>query len=272
MIKIILTNKRDFERSFGLVASSSYTACVKMCLKARYRVILSVMKPKDLKCPVKWADRRPILHERVLFVPPYYDHHDTWNQLPWADRLMFGNTHPVSVEYCSGNGDWIVGKALANPDHNWIAVEKKFERVRKIWAKMLNHGVKNLLIVCGEAQTFTQFYLPTASIQDIFINFPDPWPKRGHAKHRLVQLAFVEEMARVTQQNGSLCFVTDDPDYSLQMIRETRSSLNWQAQFPDPYYTLEWPGYGSSFFDTMWRAKGCTIRYHLFTRTSYVSL
>lgn len=226
------------------------------------------MKPKDLKCPLKWDDRRPLLHEGVLFVPPYYDRHDEWKKLPWDDTALFGNTHPVSLEYCSGNGDWIIEKAKMDPTRNWIAVEKRFDRVRKIWSKRHNHGVTNLLIVCGEALTFTKHYVFSASIQEMFINFPDPWPKRGHAKHRLIQPTFVEEMARVAQKDGSVCLVTDDEEYSRQMIREMRNSPHWQSHFPDPYYSSEWPAYGASFFDTLWREKGCTIRYHLFTKVS----
>jgi tRNA (guanine-N7-)-methyltransferase len=88
------------------------------------------MKPKNLKCPLRWAERRPLLHEGVFFVPPFYDRHEEWNQFPWEEtgRLL-------AVEYCSGNGDWIIAKALAHPDRLWIAVEKLFCRVRKIWSK-----------------------------------------------------------------------------------------------------------------------------------------
>ncbi len=179
---------------------------------------------------------------------------------------MFGNDRPVAVEYCSGNGDWVIAKALANPMLNWVAVEKRFDRVRKIWSKMRNRGIDNLLIVCGEAQPFTRHYLFPQSVQEIYINFPDPWPKRGHAKHRLIQKEFVADMARVTCENGSACLVTDDADYSAQMLREMKSSPVWRPQFDAPHYTTEWSGYGDSFFDTLWRAKGCTIRYHLYAR------
>jgi tRNA (guanine-N7-)-methyltransferase len=97
---------------------------------------------------------------------------------------------------------------------------------------------------------------------------PDPWPKRAHAKHRLIQPAFVSEMARVMQDKGSLVLVTDDPEYSSQMIRETLASVVWKPSFPFPHYILQWPEYGGSFFDTLWRAKGRSIRYHAFTRSS----
>lgn len=214
------------------------------------------MKPKDLRCPVSWDERRPVMHEGVLFIPPYYDRHAEWGKIPRIENL--------AIEYCSGNGDWVIAKALEDPKRPWIAVEKRFDRVRKIWSKMQNKAIPNLLIVCGEALTFTRHYLENESVQEIYINFPDPWPKRGHAKHRLIQKSFVEEMARASSLNGTACLVTDDPDYSDQMVKEM--SPVWKPQFSYPHYTLEWPNYGRSFFDTLWRAKGCSIRYHVFKR------
>jgi len=196
------------------------------------------------------------MHDGVLFIPPRYEGHEKWGRLPKIPGM--------AIEYCSGNGDWVIGKALEDPSKPWIAVEKRFDRVRKIWSKMKNKGIDNLLIVCGEAMTFTRHYLLSGSIQEIYINFPDPWPKRGHAKHRLIQKGFVDEMARVACEGGSACLVTDDPDYSEQMIQEMMPI--WKPQVSEPYYTLDFPNYGGSFFDTLWRAKGCAIRYHLFTR------
>ncbi len=225
------------------------------------------MKPKDLKCPFRWDQRRPVLFDRVLFVPQYYDRHAEWVFPGWESASLFGNSHPISVEYCSGNGDWIVAKAIENPLRNWIAVEKRFDRVRKIWSKMRNHKVNNLLIVSGEAQAFSRYYLPSSSVEEVYVNFPDPWPKRGHAKHRLIQAPFIEEMARLVQANGRVVLVTDDPDYSLQMIQEMNASKHWVSLYPDPFYMTDWPGgYGGSYFEALWRSKGCRIHYHIYHR------
>ncbi len=199
------------------------------------------------------------MHEGVLFVPTYYDKHESFSLFEKTDR-------PIYVEFCSGNGDWVVSKAKEFPQFYWVAVEKRFDRVRKIWSKMKNSSVSNLLIVCGDALTFCRFYVPKAAFDEIFINFPDPWPKRGHAKHRLIQKPFVEESARVVKEGGNAMFVTDDEQYSSQMIEEMHGLCAWRSRLPSPYYLTKWPGYGDSFFETLWRAKGCQIRYHQFER------
>jgi tRNA (guanine-N7-)-methyltransferase len=146
------------------------------------QIKLSSMKPKNFKCPVTWEERRPLIHDRVLFVPQYYDRHHEWTFPGWESPEVFGRKAPIEVEYCTGNGAWIIEKALANPDRNWVAVEVQFERVRKIWSKMCNEKITNLFIVCGEALTYTRFYVPSHSFSAAYINFPDPWPKEKHAK------------------------------------------------------------------------------------------
>jgi tRNA (guanine-N7-)-methyltransferase len=223
------------------------------------------MKASDLKHPLPWEERRPVLQGRVLFVPKYFEKHHEWQFAGFDDPTWFGNQNKVCVEYCSGNGTWIIDKALANPDVNWIAVEKKFERVRKIWVKAEKRALPNLIVICGAAETFTRFYLPKSSVDEVYINFPDPWPKLKHAKHRLIQAPFVQELARIVKNEGKVTLVTDDPPYCKQMIK-TFQTPSWSSFFEEPYYAHEWSAYGTSYFDQLWRGKGRAIHYMHFVR------
>ena len=218
------------------------------------------MKPKDLKSTFKWETRAPLLKELILYVPAHYSNHEQYS-MP-SLKEVFGNDNPVCIEYCSGNGDWIIEKARENTAVNWIAVEKQFERVRKIYSKRENRGVKNLLIVCGEALTFTKYYLPENSIKKIYINFPDPWPKHRHAKHRLIRGEFVEELSRVIVEHGDSLFVTDDTDYCRSIIKDLIQSELWSSIYPGPHFITNVVDYGYSFFDSLWRKLGKDI-YHM---------
>jgi len=221
------------------------------------------MKPKNLKSPYRWEDRKPFLGDRVFYVPEYYDKH---RECPLPDwKTIFGNDNPVIIEYCTGNGTWLAEKAK-DPSKNWIAVEWRFERVRKIWSKMKNLSLANLLIISGEAQTFTREYLPESSIDGVYINFPDPWPKDKHAKNRLFQHPFIDQLARVVKTDGTVTVVTDDPAYSQQIAQEMLKHPAWQSIFPAPYFITEWEGYGTSYFDALWRGKGKAIHYFQFRR------
>lgn len=218
------------------------------------------MKPKDLKSTFTWETRAPLLKDKILYVPAYYSKHEE-HSIP-SVKEIFGNENPICIEYCSGNGDWILEKAKENPAINWIAVEKQFERVRKVFSKRENRGVKNLLIVCGEAFTFTKYYLTENTIQKIYINFPDPWPKQRHAKHRLIQGEFIEELSRIIVEEGDSVFVTDDTTYSQSIIKDLIQSKLWGSIYTDPYFITNIEDYGYSFFDTLWRKLGKDI-YHM---------
>lgn len=221
------------------------------------------MKPKDLKFPYPWKERRPEIHQSVLFIPDYYDKHTEWPMPSW--ETIFGNSNPVVVEYCSGNGTWIAEKAK-DKSRNWIAVEWRFDRVQQIWSKKQNYKLDNLFIVCGDAQIFIRDYLKESSIDAIYVNFPDPWPKEKHAKNRIFQPPFIDHMARTAKPGALLTVVTDDPPYSAQITTTVLSNPSWQPVYPDPYYLNEWEGYGNSFFDTLWREKGREIRYFQFKK------
>ena len=217
-----------------------------------------------LHYPYSWNERKVLLEDRVLFVPDQLENYGQFIFPGWF--ALFDNEHPVKVEYCSGNGMWIVEKAMAEPQINWVAVEQKFERIGKTWVKVVKRKLTNLFMVCGEGLISTQNYFPSASIAEVFINFPDPWPKRRHWKNRIVESTFLQELKRILLPQGLLNLVTDDLNYSQVMIKEALK--HFSALHPAPHYIEELPGYGSSYFEDLWRSKGKKIRYHQFYNES----
>ncbi len=220
------------------------------------------MTPKDLKYPFRWKDRQPYLSDKVFYVPDYYTAHREWQLPSWEE--LFGNRHPVNIEYCSGNGLWITHKAKQFPEKNWVAVEWQFARARKIWSKMKNDNLNNMLVVAGEAITFTREYVLSKSIESVYVNFPDPWPKDKHAKNRLFQELFIDQLARVLKPQGTVTVATDDDVYSLQIAEKMRQNLSFQSKFEEPYYINNWPDYGESYFEALWKSQGKTINYFQF--------
>lgn len=225
------------------------------------------MKASDLKFPTAWDDRHVLIKDRVWYVPVRIGDHQKPFVFPgWEHPDLFGNSNPVCVEYCSGNGAWIASKAEQFPHLNWVAVEMKFDRVRKTWGNLKRRGLNNLVIVCGEAYNATKLYFPAGSIADVYINFPDPWPKLRHAKNRIIQTPFLDEMHRILPGGKAVTFVTDDPDYSEWTINKFAAHPGFVSAYPPPYYGTECADYGSSYFEQLWRDKGKVIRYHRFNR------
>ncbi len=215
------------------------------------------MKPKDLKAVYSWKERRPLIADRIFHVPNHYEHHDAFAFPGWDDASLFGNSNPICVEYCAGNGAWILERAKSSPHLNWVAVEMRYDRVRKIWSKIQNETIPNLIVVCGEAWNFTHHYLKEDSIEEAYINFPDPWPKEKHEKHRLMKPRFLDELARVLKEGKKVTFVSDDATY----VEQTTQVFHSHPHFHSYSLMKECPGYGTSWFEDLWREKGKKIHY-----------
>lgn len=204
------------------------------------------MKPQDLQYPFRSGSYYPTFSQGVLFIPKRLPDHYLQDF-----SAHFKTDSKVFIEFCSGNGEWIVQKALESPNIFWIAVELKFDRVQKIWAKMHNLGLKNLLIIHGEAQITARYYIPENIASQFFINFPDPWPKSFHAKYRLITGEFLEILSCVGKKDATLTFVTDDQDY-LDLTRvELQKSPYWGNIVTHPFSEE----YGDSYFYRLWKSK-----------------
>lgn len=224
------------------------------------------MKPENLKRPYTWEERDILIEDRIWHIPDRCEHPDAFQFPGWGHPDVFGNNNPVNIEYCSGNGAWIAEKARAQPHINWVAIEKRFPRVRKIWSKIKNYGLPNLFVISGEGYNATKRYIPSESVANIFINFPDPWPKKRHAKYRIIQPSFTYETARILQAGGQITVVTDDEAYSKEIIGVLSKTEAISSMLPDPFYTNTWEDYGTSYFEDLWREKGKNIRYHQFAK------
>lgn len=224
------------------------------------------MKPHSLKRPFTWNERKILIKDRVWYIPDRCNEPEDFQFPGWTHSEIFGNDNPVHLEYCSGNGGWIAEKASTQPGINWVAIEQKFPRVQKIWAKIKKYHLPNLFIICGEGYNATKRYFASDSIANVFINFPDPWPKARHAKYRIVQPAFASEAVRIMKKGAAITVVTDDETYSNEIIQVLSRTEGFASALPDPFYTIAWENYGASYFDQLWREKGKDIRYHQFVK------
>lgn len=155
------------------------------------------------------------------------------------------------VELCSGNGEWVINKALAHRDRQWVAVEKKRARAQKIEAQKVRLGITHLHVASLNAEEFF-LSVPTESVEEVYINYPDPWPKRRHAKRRLLQPSFMNDLATRMKKGGRLYCITDDVSYFEQMKKIIAHSLEWaiEEEVVDP------ENYGESYFSRLWKAQG----------------
>ena len=132
-------------------------------------------------------------------------------------RDLFVTAQPLEVELGAGDGSFLVAWAARNPARNFLAVERLLGRLRKTERKIRRAGLTNVRLLRIEAGYFLEYMLPAGSVSALHVYFPDPWPKRKHHRHRLINDHFTEVAATVLQANGIIYLRTDDKPYFTQM-------------------------------------------------------
>lgn len=140
--------------------------------------------------------------------------------LPPDERLdlpaIFGNARPVELEIGTGKGTFLLARAAARPEVNFIGIE--YARAYALYAadRFRRHGLANVRVIHADASSVLAG-LTDGSLIRLHVYFPDPWPKRKHQRRRLIQPQFVDQARRVLSPGGLLLVVTDHRDYFRQI-------------------------------------------------------
>ncbi len=131
---------------------------------------------------------------------------------------IFGRQAPLVVEIGFGSGDHLLASAKGRPDSDFLGIEVHRPGAGRVLQQADKLGLSNLRVLCADAVEVLRQCLPAASIDEVVIFFPDPWPKKRHQKRRLVQPAFIEVLARALRPGGRLRLATDWADYARHML------------------------------------------------------
>jgi tRNA (guanine-N7-)-methyltransferase len=153
-------------------------------------------------------------------------------------------TGEVWLEIGFGGAEHLVWQARQNPHVGLIGCEVFEEGIVKALSAIEEHALTNVRLSRCDARDVLR-WLPAASVRRVFILFPDPWPKRRHAKRRLVNHAMLDHLQRVIAPGGELRIATDIGDYARTILATARSnpSFAWQALGPADWRerSTDWP-------------------------------
>ena len=136
---------------------------------------------------------------------------------PLRLEAVFGNESPVEVEVGPGKGGFLLGRASACPEINFLGVEWLHTYAAYVADRAYRASLPNVRAICADAADFFHTSLPDNSVSRVHIYFPDPWPKPRHHRRRLITPSFLSEVCRVLRSDGWLGIVTDDADYFEQI-------------------------------------------------------
>ncbi len=156
----------------------------------------------------------------------------------------------VSLEIGSGKGRFITDLAKDDPDALFLAMEININVCYRIMQKKQEMGLDNLLIILGDAKELDQ-YLPPASVDRLYLNFSDPWPKARHHKRRLTAPAFLDLYDKVMKKHGIIQFRTDHEGF----FEDTLMTVHGRYAITDIRYDLP-PGPYMTEYEEKKRADG----------------
>jgi len=154
------------------------------------------------------------------------------------------------LEIGPGKGEFILNQAQENPQINFVAIEIRRYRFDKISKKIEKLELKNLFLIKGDARECLPRLFPEKFFEAIYVLFPDPWPKKRHAKHRLLKPRLIKQLRGFLKEGGEIFNATDAGFYSEQIIEAfeeaggfTRKAI--ESPFPT-YFEQKWIRAGRS--------------------------
>jgi len=132
-------------------------------------------------------------------------------------RDVWGRHAPLVVEIGSGQGHAIVHAAASRPDQNFLAIEVFVAGLARTMLDAERAEIDNLRLVEANAPEVLQHLLPPASVDELWVFFPDPWHKSKHTKRRLITPEFAATAAGALREGGVLRLATDWEHYARQM-------------------------------------------------------
>jgi tRNA (guanine-N7-)-methyltransferase len=185
---------------------------------------------------------------------------------PIDPSALFPKAREVWLEIGFGGGEHMLHLAAANPDIGIIGCEALINGVAMLLSGIERAGVTNLAIHPGDARDLMDV-LPGGSVAQVFLLYPDPWPKTRHHKRRFINPENLDQLARIMAPGAILRLATDIADYvrhSLELLGRDERFV-WLARRPADWRE-SWPGWPGTRYETKALREGRTPHYLSFRR------
>jgi tRNA (guanine-N7-)-methyltransferase len=174
---------------------------------------------------------------------------------------IFGNSNPLALEIGCGIGDFIAKTAADSPETNFIAIDYYNKGCDKTCRRLEKQGITNVRVLRVEAREFVAAHIPLGSLTAVFINCPDPWPKKRHRKRRLVSGDFIDFIKLYLQPGGDFFFATDFEDYGLDVAALMATRTDFANILAPDLCRFDIDNYHRSKYMLKFMAEGKNIRF-----------
>ena len=134
-----------------------------------------------------------------------------WKGL-WKEKVFKNLKGRFHVEIGTGTGFHIAEKAVRNSKDSFIGIELKYKPLIQSIQRVLKMGSNNVRLARYNACQLNHLF-ENNEVNNIYIHFPDPWPKRRQKKHQLITSDFIKKTAIIQKQNSVVEIKTDCEEY-----------------------------------------------------------
>lgn len=124
---------------------------------------------------------------------------------------------PIELEVGCADAQFLFERAARDPARQYVGLEIREDLVKQVNRRARSLGVPVQAVFC-QAQLHMPELFAAASVDRVYVNFPDPWFKRRHHERRMVDAALADGIARVARPGADLFVQSDVWDIALDAM------------------------------------------------------
>jgi len=182
---------------------------------------------------------------------------------PLDVEAAFGRSGPLVLEIGFGDGRHPAMLARAHPEWNLLGAEVSSASVWRALRRFKREGVENVRVVRATGAFVVRNLVPRRGLFRVYVNFPDPWPKKRHQGRRLLRAPFFRLLSTRLADGGALYFTTDHAEYFAFAQEEARKTGLFRVEVAPPppealatKYALKWKEAGRRFYHAVFYKTG----------------
>ena len=133
----------------------------------------------------------------------------------------------IKIEIGGGKGDFIVKRSINEPNNIFLMIERVVSIAAVAAKKIIANKINNVIIIYNNFEKISKD-IKNESIDTIYLNFPDPWPKKKHEKRRITSKKFLDDYYRILKKDGEIIFKTDQKElyeYTKKILKEQKFTI-----------------------------------------------
>jgi tRNA (guanine-N7-)-methyltransferase len=185
-------------------------------------------------------------------------------RIPLEMQDVLNNTNELALEIGFGDGDFLIQMAKETPHLNYVGIEIKRSRFRSAVNNLLKRKINNVKLLNMDAMIALDEVFKPGTFIEVYINFPDPWPKDRHKKHRIINNLFLDKLSKIMKPGGLLEIASDHREYVEHMLTVFNENGRFKNMFQSPGYTNRLTRRPLTKYEIEYRMEGREIFYLIY--------